>query len=113
MQLGLVALTLLTLGLLFRAVAAGLLGQPEMQIAGNGSWAHSLHWYQDRFDKALPQAWVISAPLWLYRLLMLLWALWLANALLRWLRWGWEQFNAGGLWRQPEPKASPATPPPL
>jgi hypothetical protein len=112
-QAALALLTLLTLGLLFRAVAAGLLGQPDMQIAGNGSWSHSLHWYQDRFDRTLPQAWAWSAPLWLYRLLMLLWALWLANALLRWLRWGWDQFNAGGLWRQrPAAKAAPAPPAP-
>ncbi len=112
-QVALALLTALTLALLFRAVAAGLLGQPEMQIAGNGSSGHSLHWYQDRFDPALPQAWVLSAPLWLYRLLMLLWALWLANALLGWLRWGWEQFSAGGLWRQPAPKtAAPAPAPP-
>ncbi|HZR36701.1 MAG TPA: hypothetical protein VFA75_15135 [Nevskia sp.] len=116
LQGALVLLTLLSLGLLFQAVAAGLLGQPDMQIAGNGSWSHSLHWYQDRFGQALPQARVWSAPLWLYRLLMLLWALWLANALLRWLRWGWSQFNAGGLWRQPaplQPQPGPATPPPL
>lgn len=114
-QVALVLLTLLTLALLFQAVAAGLLGQPEMQIAGNGSYAHSLHWYQDRFDKTLPQAWVFSAPLWLYRLLMLLWALWLANALLGWLRWGWEQFTADGLWRQPAAKipATPPAPPPV
>jgi len=110
-QVALLLLTLLTLALLFQAVAAGLLGQPAMQIAGNGSHGHSLHWYQDRFDQALPQAWVFSAPLWLYRLLMLLWALWLANALLGWLRWGWQQFTAGGLWRQPVPKAG--TPPPV
>ena len=111
-QLVLALLTLLTLGLLFQAVAAGLLGQPAMQIAGNGSYGHSLHWYQDRFDQTLPQAWVYSAPLWLYRLLMLLWALWLANALLGWLRWGWEQFSSGGLWRQPAPKAAPPPVPP-
>ncbi len=114
-QVALVLLSLLTLGLLFQAVAAGLLGQPAMQIAGNGSYGHSLHWYQDRFDQTLPQAWVLSAPLWLYRLLMLLWALWLANALLGWLRWGWQQFTAGGLWRQPSPKAAvtPPVPPPV
>ena len=114
-QVALVLLTLLTLALLFQAVAAGLLGQPVMQIAGNGSYGHSLHWYQDRFDKTLPQAWVFSAPLWLYRLLMLLWALWLANALLGWLRWGWQQFTAGGLWRQSPPKAAatPPAPPPV
>jgi len=33
-------------------------------------------------------AWVISVPLLVYRLAMLAWALWLALALLRWLRWG-------------------------
>jgi hypothetical protein len=30
---------------------------------------------------------------------MLAWALWLAQALLRWLRWGWQCFTAGELWR--------------
>ena len=42
---------------------------------------------------------MLSAPLWLYRALMLAWALWLAFALLGWLRWGWEAFRTGGLWR--------------
>jgi hypothetical protein len=31
---------------------------------------------------------------------MLAWALWLANSLLNWLRWGWGCFSAGGLWRK-------------
>ena len=35
-----------------------------------------------------------------YRLLMLAWALWLAYALLRWARWGWECFSDHGLWRR-------------
>jgi hypothetical protein len=30
---------------------------------------------------------------------MLAWALWLAAALVRWLRWGWTQFSRGELWR--------------
>jgi hypothetical protein len=30
---------------------------------------------------------------------MLAWALWLAQALLRWLRWGWLCFTSGELWR--------------
>lgn len=102
-QIGLVLLTLIALGLLFRAVAAGLLGTPDMQIAGNDSYDHSLSWYQDRFDPALPGAWILSAPMWSYRVLMLLWALWLANALLGWLRWGWTQFSSGGLWRRTAP----------
>ncbi len=109
-QVGLVLLSLAALSLLFSAVAQGLLGAPDMQIAGNGSADHSLYWYQDRYDAALPQAWVLSVPLWSYRVLMLLWALWLANALLRWLRWGWDQFSFGGLWRKPSPVVTATSP---
>ncbi len=100
MQIVLLLLTASALGLLFSAVAHGLLGAPDMQIAGNGSYRSMLRWYQDRFGPQLPQAWVLSVSIWVYRGLMLLWALWLANALLGWLRWGWEQFAAGVLWRR-------------
>ena len=103
-QIGLVLLSLQALSALAAAVAEGLLGQPAMQIAGNGSGTGSgvtqLIWYQDRGGETLPQPWVLSAPLWVYRLLMLAWALWLANSLLNWLRWGWACFSAGGLWRK-------------
>jgi hypothetical protein len=99
MQLGLAFLSLVALGLLFEAVRQGLLGAPEMQVEGNGSSGYLLRWYQDRSGADLPQAWVLSAPLWVYRGLMLGWALWLAFALLGWLRWGWESFRADGLWR--------------
>jgi hypothetical protein len=48
-------------------------------------------------------------PLWVYRFLILAWALWLAFALLRWLRWGWDSFTTGGLWKPRKPRiASPA-----
>ena len=30
---------------------------------------------------------------------MLGWALWLAFSLLRWLKWGWQQFSTGGMWK--------------
>jgi hypothetical protein len=100
LQVFLLLLTASALGLLFGAVAHGLLGAPDMQIAGNGSYGSMLHWYQDRFGPQLPSAWVLSTSIWVYRILMLLWALWLANALLGWLRWSWDQFTAGGLWRR-------------
>ncbi|HDP88403.1 MAG TPA: hypothetical protein ENN42_00340 [Thioalkalivibrio sp.] len=99
-QLGLGLLTLIALIALIFAVERGLLGLPEMQIAGNGSSAHQLKWYADRAEATLPQAWVFSAPLMVYRLLMLAWALWLAFALLGWLRWGWQCFSEGGLWKK-------------
>jgi hypothetical protein len=92
--------TLLALGLLFGAVAQGLLGTPDMQIAGNGSGGGQLRWYQDRHEGVLPTAWVLSVSIWFYRGLMLLWALWLANSLLGWLRWGWDCYNSGGLWKK-------------
>ncbi len=108
LQVALVVLTLLALGALFDAVRQGLLGLPEMQIAGNGSSASVLSWYQDRSDALLPRAFVLSVPLGVYRFLMLAWALWLAFALLRWLRWGWHCFTTGGLWKPRKPRiASP------
>jgi ABC-type Na+ efflux pump permease subunit len=47
----------------------------------------------------LPQVWVISWTSWIYRFAMLIWALWLAFALLGWLRWGWHCFSYQELWR--------------
>lgn len=92
--------TLVALSILFGAVAQGLLGTPDMQIAGNDSTRYQLNWYQDRYADALPEAWVLSVSIWFYRGLMLLWALWLANSLLNWLRWGWAQYSHGGLWKK-------------
>ncbi|MGQ0501182.1 MAG: hypothetical protein ACT4P0_01015 [Panacagrimonas sp.] len=100
--------TLAALGTLFGAVAQGLLGTPDMQIAGNGSSAALLRWYQDRFAAQLPSAWVMSVSIWFYRGLMLLWALWLANSLLNWLRWGWSQYSSGGLWKKKAPAPKPS-----
>ncbi len=99
MQVGLVLLTLVALGLLFYAVKQGLLGLPEMQIAGNGSSGYLLRWFEDRAGNLPSDAWVLSVPLTIYRLLMLAWALWIAFALLRWLRWSWDAFSSGGYWR--------------
>ncbi|RIL05615.1 MAG: hypothetical protein DCC71_09835, partial [Proteobacteria bacterium] len=98
-QAALVALTIAAIAMLFAAIRQGLLGAPEMQIAGNDSSARMLWWYQDRSDGGVPAARVVSVPLFVYRAAMLAWSLWLAFALLRWLRWGWEGFASGGLWR--------------
>jgi hypothetical protein len=97
-QIGLALLTLVALAMLYSAVEAGLLGLPEMQVAGNESTATVLNWYQDRTGGMLPRAWIVSVPILFYRFLMLAWALWLALALLRWLKWGWTCFTTHGLW---------------
>lgn len=103
-QIGLIILTIIALGVLVFALQQGLLGMPEMQIRGNGSSVWELKWYQDRIASQLPQPWVFSVPLLVYRLLMLLWALWLAFSLINWLRQGWENYSVGGYWRDGKPK---------
>ncbi len=99
-QAGLAILTLTALAALFFAVQKGLLGFPDMQISGNQSTAYNLNWFQDRVAAALPVSRIISVPLPAYRIVMLLWALWLAFSLLSWLRWGWQCFAANGTWRK-------------
>src|SRR5207247_1564684 len=90
--------TLLALHGLFAAIQHGLLGLPDMQIAGNGSTAALLRWYHDRAGATLPRTWVVSVPLLVYRTAMLGWALWIAWAVLWWLRWCWAWLSEGGRW---------------
>jgi hypothetical protein len=110
-QVALAGWTVAAIAALFWAIQQGLLGLPEMQIAGNGSSALSLHWYLDRTTGTLPRPWVLSVPLLVYRLAMLAWALWLAWSILRWLRWGWECWSDGGYWQRPHPRGGGAVPP--
>jgi len=81
-QMGLFLLNLAALMALVLALRQGLLGLPEMQIASNGSSHTRLSWYQDRSGPEPTPVWVISVPIWVYRGLMLVWALWLAHRLL-------------------------------
>jgi hypothetical protein len=98
-QIVLVFYTLGALIVLFVSIHQGLLGLPDMQISGNGSDALVLRWFQDRSSSTLPRPWGISVPIFYYRLAMLAWALWIAWALLKWLKWGWNCLSEGGLWR--------------
>ena len=54
---------------------------------------------------------MLSLPLWLYRVAMLLWALWLAAGLVRGVGPAWRAFSEGGLWR-PIPRTPRAPKPP-
>lgn len=111
LQVGLIAWTAVSLAIFVGVVAQGLLGDPRMFITGNGSTRTVLNWYQPRCENTLPTPGCLSVSIWWFRILMLAWALWLAASLLRWLRWGWQQFSTGGCFRKTEKK--PATPPPL
>ncbi|MDY0189528.1 MAG: hypothetical protein RBR22_02235 [Desulfuromonas sp.] len=104
LQLTLIVLSIVALTTILAAIQQGLLGLPEMQIAGNHSSPWRLNWYQDRCSGFLPEAWVVSVPMYIYRLFMLLWALWLALALMKWLHWGWSCFSTHGVWRKLPPR---------
>ncbi|MFG6485452.1 hypothetical protein ACG04R_02140 [Roseateles sp. BYS78W] len=97
-QLGLMLWTLFAIGALLDVLRTGLLGYPDLLVAGPGSSSHLLSWVNDRFAEHTAGAWVVSAPVWAYRALMLGWALWLAVSLLRWVGWAWRCFSEGGAW---------------
>lgn len=116
-QLGLVMLTVVALSCLVASIHNGLLGEPDMVVSGNDSYGRDLKWFADRSDDALPVASVISLPLWIYNVVMLAWALWLAAAVVGWLRRGFAAWTRGGYWRAwREPGLEPAidvpSPPP-
>ena len=110
-QVALALLTACAVGaLLLAGVRQSLLSSPDMAIAGDGSGSGVLSWFADRSTGALPRPVVISAPLWLYRLLMLAWAFWIVTALLRWIRSAWAAWQSNGSWRREVTLATAAAP---
>ena len=102
MQVLIAVLTFLTVFTLMVEVPFGLLNPPNMMITGNGSSNLFLSWYQDHSINTLPHAMVISLPIWVFRLSMLLWALWFAYKTPSWAKWGWKAFSTGIIWNKTE-----------
>jgi hypothetical protein len=99
-QLALAALAVIAVGaLVFFGIRQSLLASPDMGVTGPGSGGTSFTWFLDRTESVLPQPTVVSLPMWAYRAVMFAWALWLALALLRWLRWSWRAWKTNGIWR--------------
>lgn len=99
-QIALALFTLPAMLCLIGAVYAGLLGDPDMSVVGNWSSSRSLRWFADQSVAVLPQAGALTLPLWVHKLAMLAWALWLASALVSWLRWAFAAWSRGGYWRR-------------
>ena len=116
-----VGLTALVLAMVYWSIQGGLLGQPDMHVVGIGSMGldefasrgRGLHWFADASPAdALPIAQAFSLPVWVYRIAMLAWSLWLAMAMLRWLRQAFAAWREGGCWRRLwRRKAAPAIAP--
>ncbi len=101
-QIALTVFGVVALGALVWSIPNALLGQPEMQVTGYGSSESTYRWYADHSGEALPTAWVVSLPTWVYRVAMWAWSLWLAFALVRWVRAAWRALVAPGYWTRPE-----------
>lgn len=98
--LGLLALSFL--GTLIAGVKTGLLGVPDMMVAGAGSSNWQWVWYQDRQGMDYAQAGMVSLPMWVWRALMLAWSFWIASRLIAWGAAAWRVASVGGLWRPRE-----------
>ena len=102
-QIGFGALTLAAFAAIVAGIGAGLLGNPDMSVSGYGSVGNELRWFADQTSSAIPEAVAYSVPLWVYKVLILAWALWLSFALIRWLPWAWHRFSEEGLWYRRAP----------
>jgi hypothetical protein len=101
-QLAFAGLTVIALGTIVTNLPSGLLGVPDMHVAGNNSYGNALRWFADQSTTVLPTASALSVPMWVYKVFILGWALWLSFALLRWLPWVWRCFSSQGYWRPRE-----------
>lgn len=99
LQILLLVLAVLSVIALIVSIEQGLLGSPRMQISGNGSSAYQLNWFSDRIAQGLPEAGMISVPVYIYRLIMLAWSIWLAFAVIKWAKWGWAAFSHEEYWQ--------------
>jgi len=100
MQAGIAILTIGMLSSLINTVPEGLLGVPDMGIRGYGSNGNHLNWFADRSYSQLPVIRIFSLPIWIYRVLMLAWTLWLATISIRWLSRGLSAWLKNGYWKR-------------
>jgi hypothetical protein len=85
--------------LVFSGIRNGLLARPDMGIESVGHYAESLRWFQDQVAGMVEAPSIWSVPMWVYRWVMLAWAIWMAFALVRWLRWAFGAWKTNGLWK--------------
>lgn len=114
-QLCLIGYTLTFLVTLTFAVYEGLVSSPDMEVTGAGSYGSHLVWVSDRSPGAFAPVWALSLSIWVWRIFMLAWALWLSRSLLTWLKWAWNEMSEGYFWAPKAPAKQritvPAPPP--
>jgi hypothetical protein len=105
LQLSLVGYTVVFLVILTFAVYEGLVSSPDMEVVGAGSYSSHLVWVSDRSPGAFAPVWALSLSIWVWRVFMLAWALWLSKSLLSWLKWAWGELSQNYFWAPKAPSA--------
>lgn len=78
-------------------ILSPLVGSPDfMATASSLPWK----WVLDRSSGSLPSAWVVSLPIWSWKIAMGMWLVWLVRFSLPWVRRGWSVFTQDGVWPQ-------------
>lgn len=91
-QVLMIIMVFISIIILLMALRQGLLLNPE--IFSN----YQLVWFSEQMkDKS---AWIISLPLWVYRSLMFIWAIWLAYSVTIWSKWIWSKFTYYNIWNK-------------
>ncbi|VAW45462.1 hypothetical protein MNBD_GAMMA02-615 [hydrothermal vent metagenome] len=98
--------TVTTIGVLIATVAYGLLSYPDMGVAGQNASASKLYWYLDSGFDLLPNITLLSVHLWWYKLLILLWSIWVSFAVLSWLKKLFMSLNKEDWWPKFKSKAN-------
>lgn len=66
-----------------------------MYLTGMNVYSGQLAWYMQELYST---PYIISLPLWVYKLLMFIWSFWLAFKLVEWMKWMWNSYAKNGYW---------------
>lgn len=109
-QLIMVVLTGMVILTVGATITVGLLGsQPDMSIITPRNWA-VMTWWVDYNEGVLDGPVLLTAPKWLYQVLLFAWTLWFAHWVWRNLKRALVAWMKGGYWKK---MSRPSTPPPL
>lgn len=81
-------------------VYQGLLGTPDMMVRSFDLSKGIFYFFMDKANKEFLDAYVVSIPLWWWRILILIWALWISKVLVGRMGGIWGLLCFGGLWHR-------------
>lgn len=81
---------------LFNAISTGLLGTPKLYIQGAMSQPSS--WYFYSLNSSIESINIYWAGVMGYKVLMLVWSVWMAVSILSWARVWWQQYSSPVIW---------------